>query len=87
VNVVPVPRPNTAQIVSATVQNVVISLVIGAGWLYFGKIDSSLAVPSLLGIAGIDLLNRRTAQVHPAAAIAFGATSLLHLFAKHVPHA
>ena len=67
---------SSAQVWSAAVQNIVISLCITVGWLA-DKIGNEVAVGALLGIAGIDFLGRvRKFSGTPAAALALGATGV-----------
>lgn len=79
--VVPVAlvRPSAAQIWSAAIQNCLIAVILGAAWL-IGKIDATIAVPSLLGLSGIDLLTRRSAQASVGTALAVGSTTISTFF-------
>lgn len=71
--------PTTAQVVSAAVQNIVVALILGAGWLY-GKLDTTVAVVALLLVVGIDFAGRkRLASGSTTAAVALGATGILQV--------
>jgi len=72
---------------SAAVQNIVIAICVTVPWV-MGKIDTAVAVPVLLGLSGLDLVNRlkaRTGAHGGAAALAFGATGALSWLGK-LPH-
>lgn len=46
-----------AEVWAATAQNVVVMVILGAGWLT-GRVEALVAIPALLACAGIDLRNR-----------------------------
>jgi hypothetical protein len=68
---------STIQVLSATVQNVVIAAIIAYAWLIAGKLDTSMALGALFTIVGIDFANRARVPGSKAAALAFGATGVL----------
>lgn len=73
-----VPQPTSLQIVSAMIQNLAVIIVLGYAWA-IGKLDTTVAVVSLLLVVGIDFANRRRLPTAGAsAAVAFGATSVMH---------
>lgn len=78
---VPEPSPHVVvsdiQVVSATVQNVVVSAIIAYAWLIAGKLDTSVALGALFTVVGIDFANRARVPGSKAAALAFGATGIL----------
>jgi len=69
--------PTTAQVVSAALQNVAVAAVVGWAW-YADKVDSTVAIPVLLAIVGVDWVGRkRVGAGHVGAALAFGSTGIL----------
>lgn len=74
--VVPPAQPSALQVLSATLQNLAVIIVLGYAWL-LGKLDTTVAVVALLLVVGIDFANRRRLP-GASAAVAFGATGVLH---------
>jgi hypothetical protein len=68
---------SAAQVWSAAAQNIAIVAVLGY-LLIIGKLSIELGIPALLAVGGIDLLSRFKMKGTAAAALATGATGLLH---------
>jgi hypothetical protein len=75
------PPPSTAQVISAAIQNVVVAGLVAAGW-YLGKIDSVVAIPSLMFIIGVDFVGRKRLPGSSTLVASLGSVGALEVVAR-----